>query len=134
MLGGGNPVGGSNPSGTGATLNYIGNHAYAYSGDVSVDGSATTMVKLQTQGSYVVGTVQVGSSESGNDDIELILLLNNENIIVQSFSNTFSTSIQGYNEIEVLIPPFSTIELTLKVAGGNPPTICQAMFQGRVYN
>ena len=123
MLGGGNPVGGSNPSGTGATLNYIGKHAYAYRGDVSVDGSATTMVKLQTQGSYVVGTVQVGSSESGNDDIELILLLNNENIIVQSFSNTFSTSIQGYNELEVLIPPFSVMELTLKVAGGTAPTL-----------
>ena len=64
---------------------------------------------------------------------ELILLLNNENIIVQSFSNTFSTSIQGYNELEILIPPFSLMELTLKVAGGTPPTICQAMFQGRVY-
>ena len=134
MLGGGNPVSGANPSGTGTILNYIGKHAYAYSGNVSVDGNHTTMVKMSTQNSYVVGTLQVGSSESGNDNIELILLLNNENIIVQSFSNTFSTSIQGYNEIEVLIPPFSTIELTLKVAGGNPPTICQAMFQGRVYN
>ena len=134
MLGVGNPVSGANPSGTGTILNYIGKHAYAYSGNVSVDGNHTTMVKMSTQNSYVVGTLQVGSSESGNDDIELILLLNNENIIVQSFSNTFSTSIQGYNEIEVLIPPFSTIELTLKVAGGNPPTICQAMFQGRVYN
>ena len=133
MLGGGNPVGGANPAGTGTNLNHIGELVYAYSGDVSVDGSATTMVKLQTQGSYVVGTVQVGSSESGNDDIELILLLNNENIIVQSFSNTFSTSIQGYNELEILIPPFSLMELTLKVAGGTPPTICQAMFQGRVY-
>ena len=133
MLGGGNPVSGANPSGTGTILNYIGKHAYAYSGNVSVDGNHTTMVKMSTQNSYVVGTLQVGSSESGNDDIELILLLNNENIIVQSFSNTFSTSIQGYNELEILIPPFSLMELTLKVAGGTPPTICQAMFQGRVY-
>ena len=133
MLSGGNPTGGSNPSGTGTILNYIGDHAYAYSGYVSFTGIATTMVIMQTQNSYVVGTIQVGSSESGNDDIELILLLNSENIIVQSFSNTFSTSIQGYNELEVLIPPFSTMELTLKVAGGTAPTVCQAMFQGRVY-
>ena len=77
MLGGGNPVSGANPSGTGTILNYIGKHAYAYSGNVSVDGNHTTMVKMSTQNSYVVGTLQVGSSESGNDDIELILLLNN---------------------------------------------------------
>ena len=134
MLSGGNPTGGTNPSGTGTILNYVGNHAYAYSGDVSVDGNATTMVKMQTQNSYVVGTIQVGSTESGNDDIALGLLMNSENILTQTFSNTFSTSIEGYNEIEILIPPFSTIELTLKVIGGSPPTVCQAMFQGRVYN
>ena len=46
MLGGGNPVSGANPSGTGTILNYIGSHAYAYSGDVSVDGNATTMLKM----------------------------------------------------------------------------------------
>ena len=71
MLGGGNPVSGANPSGTGTILNYIGSHAYAYSGDVSVDGNATTMLKMQTQNSYAVGTIQVGSTESGNDDIAL---------------------------------------------------------------
>ena len=32
MLGGGNPVGGSNPAGTGSSINYIGNHMYANSG------------------------------------------------------------------------------------------------------
>ena len=31
MLGGGNPVGSSNPAGVGSSINYVGKHAYAYS-------------------------------------------------------------------------------------------------------
>ena len=55
--GGGAPnVAGSNPTGTGTGLNYIGDHAYAYSGEVDNDGSsATTALKFTTGNEYVLG-------------------------------------------------------------------------------
>ena len=55
--GGGAPnVAGSNPTGTGTGLNYIGDHAYAYSGEVDNNGSsATTALKFTTGNEYVLG-------------------------------------------------------------------------------
>ena len=58
--GGGAPnVAGSNPAGTSTSLNYVGKHAYAYSGDVSVSGSLTTMLEFTTAEQYVVGHYQI---------------------------------------------------------------------------
>jgi hypothetical protein len=131
--GAGNVAGGANPSGTGTTLNYIGDHAYAYSGNVSVTTDETTLLQFTTGAAYIVGTVQVSSSESGNDDLIMLLYLNDEVITGENYSNTFSTTIQGYNEIEILIPSYSKFKGTLDVLGGSSPTVCQMMFKGRVY-
>ena len=115
-------------------LNQIGRHFYAYSGSVSVTTDETTLLEFTTGSSYLVGTVQVSSNESGNDDLMMLLYLNNEIITAENYSNTFSTAIQGYNEIEIIIPPYSTFKGTLDVTGGTSPTSCQMMFKGRVYN
>ena len=76
MLGGGNPVvGGSNPSGTGSSINYIGEHAYAYSGEIT-SGSGTTKTLLNfitASNSYIVGTIHLvlrPGNDRPNDDIE----------------------------------------------------------------
>ena len=40
--GGAGNIAGGNPAGTGTSLNYIGNHAYAYSGNFSSTGTDDT--------------------------------------------------------------------------------------------
>ena len=61
MLGGGNPVSG-NPTGTGTSLNYIGNHAYAYSGLIGIDDGAPVMLEFTTGNSYLTATFDYGNS------------------------------------------------------------------------
>ena len=50
MLGGGNPVGGQNPAGIGSSLNYIGKHAYLYTGAVNINNVETNLAEFDTAG------------------------------------------------------------------------------------
>ena len=70
MLSGGNPVSGGNPTGIG-TLNFIGKHAYAYSGvvqDPSGTGSASlTILEFDMPSNmYLVAKLNWISTLSGN--------------------------------------------------------------------
>ena len=62
MLSGGNPTGGANPTGIGKTINYIGNHAYAYSGLIGIDDGAPVMLDFTTGNSYITATFDYGNS------------------------------------------------------------------------
>jgi len=116
----------------GKSLNYIGKHCYAYSGTLAATSAETTFLEFSTGSEYIVGTVQISSSDDSNDDLVMVLYLNGEVITVQISTNTYNAYIAGYNEIEVLIPPFSTFKGTIDVTAGSP-TDCQMMFNGRVY-
>ena len=94
MLGGGNPVSGANPAGTGQNLNYIGKHAYAFSGvvtDNSSGSAATTVLKFTTGNAYIVAKLTVTNDESGNAPIYLEAFTNGEKII-RAVSDSSSTA------------------------------------------
>ena len=57
--GAGNVAGGANPSGTGTSLNYIGNHAYANSGVIQTETSAAPHLNFTTGGEYIVGELEL---------------------------------------------------------------------------
>jgi hypothetical protein len=68
LVGGGgapNVSGGANPAGTGTSLNYIGKHAYAFSGLFVCSSNAQTVLKFTTGAEYLVGEFQVNA---GYDD------------------------------------------------------------------
>ena len=54
MLGGGNPVGSTNPTGVGTSVNYIGKHVYANSGAVGVTDNETTLIDTTTAAAKVL--------------------------------------------------------------------------------
>ena len=51
MLGGSNPVSSANPAGIGTSLNYLGKHAYATSGQFADTQTQATMLKFTTANS-----------------------------------------------------------------------------------
>ena len=67
MLGGGNPVSSSNPSGVGSSITYIGNHAFAHSGLIGSATSEATQLKFSTGNSYITATLmQNGGVDPSN--------------------------------------------------------------------
>ena len=133
MLGGGNPVSG-NPAGTGSSINYVGNHAYAYSGEIT-SGSGTTETMLDftiAANSYVNATIQFGFGGSrSNDDERVEIYVDGELVAANVYNNNYERA--ELNDFKVLLAPESHVEVKIvKVSGtGNVPSF--AWLQGRVY-
>jgi len=135
LIGGGGAgnVGGGNPSGTGTSVNYIGEHAYGYSGTVAVSNSDVNLLDFSTpSNSYIVGKVQFFGLTLSNDDIEHSVIINGEKVITVISSQTVGTS-EPDSWIPVLLPPQSTIKITGKNAQSGTSINTAAIFVGRVY-
>lgn len=117
MLGGGNPVG-SNPAGTGSNINYIGNHAYLYSGTVGVNGSETTLFDADiADNQYIVAKLQISNGSSSNDTMTYKVKINGE-IIVQFTLNQVTTNLYTSDEpIHLILVGGSNVEVTAQSAG-----------------
>jgi hypothetical protein len=130
--GGGGPISSSNPTGTGGSINYIGNHAFANSGEISITNSETTMLEFTTQNSYVIGTVQFNMLVDTADDMFYKIKINNETV------NGYLTqgaqqSTDSNNVIPILLPPFSKITMTATNAGSSTGRNNVCVVVGRVY-
>ena len=133
MLGGGNPVtGGSNPAGIGKSLNYIGKHAYAYSGAVNVDqtGSFITLLQFNTSNQYIVGSVILGRNDFTSDDIVLYIEFDDQ--IVGAFGSTSYTDAAD-QDINLVIPPFTKVRIAARNLSQDVDRECYAMITGEVY-
>ena len=53
MLGGGNPVGGSNPTGISSNINYIGNHVYGTSGAITATNGSNGLINSTSTSTYI---------------------------------------------------------------------------------
>ena len=131
--GGGSPnVSGGNPSGTGSSFVYIGDHGYGYSGSVTVNNNFSTLLNFSTQNSYIMAVFQpFYLNESETDNITYEVLINDE--VVAATQVTDSTSFTPYQEIDLLLPPYSSIKIQAKnISGsGNRNVACSII--GRVY-
>ena len=132
ILGGAGNVAGSNPGGTGASLNYVGTHAWAYSGTVAVSGSLTTMLEFDTTNQYIVATYQIHGtlSQIGASQVRINVIINGETI-----TDTYWDSAQdNLNPLEnnILLPPYSNIKIELAQASGSNKDM-QLTLMGKVH-
>tara|TARA_Y100000588_G_scaffold390106_1_gene494597 strand:- start:1767 stop:2180 length:414 start_codon:yes stop_codon:yes gene_type:complete len=132
--GGGSPnVAGSNPAGTGTSLNYVGQHAYAYSGTIAITGSATTMLEFVTAEQYVLGELNFSGvwGNLGSSAVTMTLNINGEDTIVNTVANTSARDVEG-TPYPILLPPYSRIVISMSQASGSDRDF-QATIVGRVY-
>jgi len=126
--GAGNVAGGANPSGTGSSLNYIGDHAYAFSGLITVQAADTVLLNFTTANSYIVATFTPIYAVDAGDNAEWEIEINGEIVYVLfATSATISTLTQ---DITIILPAFSKIRVLGSVGNDR---ILGAMITGRVY-
>ena len=141
MLGGGNPVSGSNPAGIGTGINYIGEHVYATSGNFPDTQSQANMLKFSTGGLYIVGKFvffgsthtdqSAGSIGAGNTNNFQILM--DSQVVAVIKTDTNQEDMPSEMVIPMLIPPYTNIEVKVVSAGAAADYSTQASFVGRVY-
>lgn len=135
MLGGGNPVGGSF-TGPAQALEIIGNHAYAYSGEIGVSNSFTDLLSFRTGNYYSVLIFNriYMEDEAAGDDYTWRIQLNGK-IIYQTlmYSNAGNAG-QGIGPgVQVIIPPYTQVIAEAKNVADSSTNNVGAMLTGRIY-
>ena len=136
--GGGAPnVSGSNPAGTGTSLNYIGNHAYAYSGAIQANTSSVTHLEFTTGNSYIHGTLYFtacaklsdisGGAPSGcqvSFDDQVVSVLKAESQTENSPTD---------NTMSIIIPPYTRVKVEVQTTTTASGFLTSVTIVGRVY-
>jgi len=118
--------------GTQKGVSLIKDHCYAYSGIVSVTDSETTLLEFNTGDNYYVGQYQPNYETLSGDDFKFLVYLNE--ILISSLQISASRDFTPYEEIELVIPPLTTVKITAQNETGSTATDILALFTGRVYN
>jgi len=137
LIGGGGSgnVAGGNPSGTGGSLNYIGDHVYANSGSVSVPTAETSLIDTTTGGnSYILADIQLSSIDKVSDDFDLKIKINGEVVYGLQIDNTgYQAFLYGMSPIQLILPPQTRIEITLTNISQDVGREWFCTITGRVY-
>ena len=110
--GAGNVAGGANPSGTGSSLNYIGDHAYAHSAAFAANTTPATVLNFDTGSSYIVGkftlnaTLQYSATDIGPTYMRISF--NGEQVGNAAVSEPGADS-PSFAEQAMLIPPYTSV-------------------------
>jgi hypothetical protein len=101
-------------AGTGRELNYIGNHCFAYSGEVAVNNATVTLLEFTSGAGYILAefTQSVDYGNIGNGKfVGFNIQLNGIKVV----ENNSSTRNYGDNEsnqpdaVRILIPPYTNV-------------------------
>ena len=137
--GAGNIAGGSNPAGTGTTLNYIGNHVYAYSGTFPSTNASQTMLEFSTGSEYIVGELTANGAidfSSGNIDAGVAsgyrISINGE-VISQLKTDSGAEDMPSNSIQELVLAPFTDVKVELISGGTNTGFLNTTTFVGRIY-
>jgi len=130
--GAGNPVGGSF-TGPAEALEIIGDHAYAYSGQIASDAANfVTLLSFKTGNYYsVVGWSADYDSNSGDNAV--IRASFNEKTIMAYWVNGGVTSPSDRDEIQLIIPPYTIVKIEAKNASNNETIYFYGRLTGRIY-
>ena len=137
--GGGSPnvSGGGNPAGTGTSVNYIGNHAYAYSGRIQINTSNVLHLSF-TSGNYlfvgemtVSAGIKVGDVDDGTTGV-FTLAYNGTNLMLLKVEST-SSDMPSNTTIPVIIPAYTEVSLTVKSNGTGAGYFTTGSMSGRIY-
>ena len=129
--GAGNPVGGSF-TGPAEALEVIGNHAYAYSGQVAVNDSETNFFSFTSGNYYTLADLQVFNFSNSSDDMQYKVYLNEG--LVASWLPPTSTNLQEPPQpVSLLISPYTQVKITGINLGSSAGRNHTASITARIY-
>jgi len=120
MLGGGNPVAGSNPVGIGQNVDYIRTEkktlVYAYSGAVLTNNDTQTALKFNTGSNALEVKIRLTGGFAfmdANKKVRLGIDINGQEISNNAHSFNSSAGFNDMDDIDIIIAPFSEVEVSI---------------------
>jgi len=116
-------------AGAGLELNYIGNHCYAYSGQVvATGGGEGTLLSFTTGAETIVGELCFTENERGSNSIELKGFINGIRVIDSEYD---ASPMETRHVFPLLFPPYTVVLLIFAAGGTNINGT--AWFVGKTY-
>jgi hypothetical protein len=134
LIGGGGAgnVAGGNPSSTGTGLNYIGDHAYAYSGAIEVPQSTTTLLNFDTGTQYIKGILAIQNGSGSGDDMRYEISFNSQ-VVAKIYAGSGDIFNQFQFPINFVLPAYTRVLVTAYNISSGSGREHTATFTGRVY-
>ena len=126
-------LGASNPVGVSSGINYVGDHAYAHSGPVTVADATdaqTTLLEFTIGASYIMAEIHLFNNQASSLDDFVNVTINGELIVQSRYQN--ANELHQDQPLKILIPPYSTFKIGASTAGATPTF--SAVLTGRVYS
>ena len=116
---------------TGKGIRYIGNRAYALSGEIGI-ALEITLLEFTTGSGFIVGSMQFSIGEDTTDNIVFETLFNDQVVSGLLVENQYSQ--QPANALKLVVPPLTIVKVT-GINHSGVPTARKgyAIFTGRVY-
>jgi len=134
--GAGNVAGGSNPAGIGTSLNYVGNHVYAYN-NYAASTTASAKLDFTTGSEYIVGELTLGPLVNLTDTTDgkrstASIKLNGAVVGTMSI-DAIAADQQTPAIMPIVIPPFTHVEFVVKGQADSATYTGTAGLTGRIY-
>ena len=139
LIGGGGAgnVSGGNPTGTGTSLNYIGNHVSAVSGAIVSSTSPTTALEFSTGSGYIVALIQFAGytiPDNASDGTRGICAVSiNSESVTQLLTDYDSGNLMETSNLKILLPAYSTVKIELESSDNTGNFSAFVVLTGRVY-
>ena len=116
LVGGGGTgnIAGSNPAGTGTSLNYIGDHAYANSGNIVINNETSIALQFTTANSYIMAQhfFSYDANAIGSNKIIGYQISFDDQIVVQMKGyNNAGYPITDFETLPIIIPPYTRVKI-----------------------
>jgi len=134
--GAGNTAGG-NPSGTGTSLNYIGDHVYGTSGAIVSSTAATTALEFNTGSNYIIALIQFagytipGNATDGTRGLCSISI--NSEKVADLLTDYDSGNMMETSNLKIILPPQSNIKIETESSDNTGNFSAYVVLTGRVY-
>ena len=121
----------------GPGLRYIGEYCYAYSGAYASSSTAADHIDFISGEGLILGRLYVNGaidSGSGSGEITTFTVKVNEITIAMMKTETIQEDNPGTVYQDLLIPPFTRVQVEVDSAEGDPARKTTVTFTGRVYD
>jgi len=120
-----------NTASIGKELNVIGNHIYGLSGVKGITNSEADLLDYVSGNFYIVGTFQPSIHEDTSDNMFFKVYINGIEVSATLIGST--TSGTPFEETELIIPPFTRIQVKCANDSSSTSRNVAATFTGRIY-
>jgi hypothetical protein len=135
--GGAGNVAGSNPAGVGTSINYIGDHAYAYAASEAAATTSDTRLNFSTGALYIVARLTCNGSAdptgTDNGNITVWDLNFDSQLVVRIKTETAQENMPTSLYNDIIIPPYTNVTVLSQSNGDSAGRLTTCSIVGRVY-